>query len=187
MILALVFKIWRSFSFTILGFVSTYSAAKKSETSQNNWKNKCFFVVNTQRRSNEKINYSRLRNFNKNCRLHFLMGFFLLIAEVFMTIFSFIIFALLHTFCETVNCQGILYRSVIFIVLDSTLRCLASTKRSNILKQTCSRKLQVCLSISDLFVDTKHWKVNSSSFSFLYVTHKITLHKNLTWFISNVW
>ena len=34
-----------------------------------------------------------------------------------------------------------------------------STKRSHILKQTCSWKLQVCSSMCDLLVDIRHWRV----------------------------
>ena len=34
-----------------------------------------------------------------------------------------------------------------------------STKRSHILKQTCSWKLQVCLSMCDPLVDSRHWRV----------------------------
>ena len=37
-----------------------------------------------------------------------------------------------------------------------TLWCLVVTKRSHILKQTCSWKLQVCLSMYDLSVTTRH-------------------------------
>ena len=37
-----------------------------------------------------------------------------------------------------------------------TLSCLISTKRSHILKQTCSFQLQVCLSMCDLLVDIRH-------------------------------
>ena len=35
-----------------------------------------------------------------------------------------------------------------------------STKRSYILKQTYSLKMQVCLSMYDLLVDTRRYKVN---------------------------
>ena len=38
---------------------------------------------------------------------------------------------------------------------------LASTKKSYILKHTCSFQLQVCLSIYDLLVDTRHLRVNN--------------------------
>ena len=34
------------------------------------------------------------------------------------------------------------------------------TKRSHILKETCSFELQVCLSICDFFVTTRHYRVN---------------------------
>ena len=37
-----------------------------------------------------------------------------------------------------------------------TLSCLVVTKRSTILKQTCSFQLQVCLSMCDLFVTTRY-------------------------------
>ena len=37
-----------------------------------------------------------------------------------------------------------------------TLQCLVSTKRSHILKQICSFQLQVCLSVCELLVDTRH-------------------------------
>ena len=40
-----------------------------------------------------------------------------------------------------------------------TLQCLVSTKRSHILKQTCRFQLQVCLSMCDLLVDTRHERV----------------------------
>ena len=33
------------------------------------------------------------------------------------------------------------------------------TKRSHMLKQTCTFQLQVCLSMRDLFVGTRHWRV----------------------------
>ena len=35
-----------------------------------------------------------------------------------------------------------------------------STKRSHILKQTCSFQLQVCLSMCDILVDIRHERVN---------------------------
>ena len=41
-------------------------------------------------------------------------------------------------------------------VFSLTLYWMLSTKRSYILKQTCSSKLQVCLSLCDLLVDTRH-------------------------------
>ena len=37
-----------------------------------------------------------------------------------------------------------------------------STKRSRILKQTCSSKLQVCLSMFDLLVDTRQSRLNAN-------------------------
>ena len=43
--------------------------------------------------------------------------------------------------------------------LDLTLYCLMSTKRLHILKQTCSWKLKVCLSMCDLSVDIRHLRV----------------------------
>ena len=39
---------------------------------------------------------------------------------------------------------------------DLTLSCLVSIKSSNILKQTCTFQLQVCSSMFDLLVETKH-------------------------------
>ena len=47
---------------------------------------------------------------------------------------------------------------IVYIVL--TLKCLVVTKRSHILKQTCSWKLRVCLIICDLFVTTRHLRFN---------------------------
>ena len=43
--------------------------------------------------------------------------------------------------------------------LKIALQCLASTKRSHILKQTCNWKMQVCLSMCELLMDTKYWRV----------------------------
>ena len=40
-----------------------------------------------------------------------------------------------------------------------TLKCLLSTKKSHIFKQTYGYQLQVCLSMYDLLVDTWHWRV----------------------------
>ena len=40
------------------------------------------------------------------------------------------------------------------------------TKRSHILKQTCSCQPQVCLSMCDLFVTTKHQRVNCAANSY---------------------
>ena len=42
-----------------------------------------------------------------------------------------------------------------------TLEHLFSTKRSYILKQTCSCKLQVCFSMYELLVDTRHWRIKA--------------------------
>ena len=42
-----------------------------------------------------------------------------------------------------------------------TLLRLVSTKRSCILKQICSWKLQVCLIVYDLLVNTRRWTVNT--------------------------
>ena len=49
-----------------------------------------------------------------------------------------------------------------FLIISSrrfpflTLLCMVSTKRSHVLKQTCSFQLQACLSMCDLLVDTRH-------------------------------
>ena len=42
-----------------------------------------------------------------------------------------------------------------FRIFVNTL-CLVSTKRPRILKQTCTFQLQICLSMCDLLVDTRH-------------------------------
>ena len=42
------------------------------------------------------------------------------------------------------------------ILLLLTLQCLVSTKKSHILKQICSSKMQVCLSMCNLFLDTRN-------------------------------
>ena len=50
-----------------------------------------------------------------------------------------------------------LKHQVIATILNNlTLQCLVPSKRSCILKQTCSFQLQVCLSMHDLLVDTRH-------------------------------
>ena len=41
-----------------------------------------------------------------------------------------------------------------------TLKYLVSTKRSYILKQTCSFELQICLSMYDILVDIRYLRVN---------------------------
>ena len=41
-------------------------------------------------------------------------------------------------------------RQISYLTNRLTLQCLVSTKRSHILKQTCSFQLQVCLSVCDL-------------------------------------
>ena len=40
------------------------------------------------------------------------------------------------------------------------------TKRSHILKPSCTWKLQICLSMCDLFVTTMHWRVKTSLWPF---------------------
>ena len=40
-----------------------------------------------------------------------------------------------------------------------TLYCLVVANRSHTIKQTCSFQLQVCISMCDLFVTTRHWRV----------------------------
>ena len=48
---------------------------------------------------------------------------------------------------------------IVSITARLTLQRLVLTKGSYILKQTCSSKLQICLSMYDFFVDTKGWRV----------------------------
>ena len=48
---------------------------------------------------------------------------------------------------------------IVPITARLTLQRLVLTKGSYILKQTCSSKLQICLSMYDFFVDTKGWRV----------------------------
>ena len=47
-----------------------------------------------------------------------------------------------------------------------------STKRSRILNQTCSWKLQVCLSKRDFLVETKHWRVKGITCQYFYPKSK---------------
>ena len=46
-----------------------------------------------------------------------------------------------------------------------TLYCLVSTERPHLFKQTCSFQLQVCLSMCDLSVDTRHQRVKNKYFA----------------------
>ena len=66
-----------------------------------------------------------------------------------------------------------------------------STKRSQIPKQTCSWKLvclKVCLSMCDLLVDTRHWRVNSAnSAKILYILKMQSLGDNLGFFFFHSW
>ena len=48
---------------------------------------------------------------------------------------------------------------IVPITARLTLQRLVLTKGSYILQQTCSSKLQVCLSMYDFFVDTKGWRI----------------------------
>ena len=67
-----------------------------------------------------------------------------------------------------------------------TLYRPVSTKRSYILKQTCSFQLQVCLSMYDLFVDTRRWRVNGSYATNPFNCVKVTSCQNQEIVLSNV-